>query len=246
MINAVLSRHTNLHYYQVCHSVTLVYGLCPASLQLKQTGCCCLSVKTDGSFSITNGLGLFLQGYHDVASVLLLLMGENNAYMMLEKLSLYHLKYPSFFDPIYILLFPRYPYASVHMFLNVLVRGCMAPSLDEILGLLALLFPLMAHFDVELHEFLCSSGVEPFFALSWVLTWFSHDVDRWSVVARLFDSLLACHPAFSLYLSAAVQWPLSQNNKQLFVKPLLSQDREWTTDVGGTGGDNSPGGCSQH
>ncbi len=52
--------------------------------------------------SITYGLGLFLQGYHDVASVLLLLMGENNAYMMLEKLSLYHLKYPSLFDPIYI------------------------------------------------------------------------------------------------------------------------------------------------
>ena len=47
--------------------------------------------------------------------------------------------------------------------------------------------------------------VPPFFALSWVLTWFSHDIVRYHHVTRIFDFLLASHPLMVVYLSCAVR-----------------------------------------
>jgi hypothetical protein len=46
--------------------------------------------------------------------------------------------------------------------------------------------------------------VEPYYAISWVLTWFAHDVDQWSTVTRLYDAFLAAHPMLCLYLAAAL------------------------------------------
>jgi len=47
----------------------------------------------------------------------------------------------------------------------------------------------------------------PFFALSWVLTWFSHDLESVAVVARLFDFLVAHNPVMVCYLVVAVRLP---------------------------------------
>ena len=49
--------------------------------------------------------------------------------------------------------------------------------------------------------------MQPHFAIGWVLTWFAHDVDNWDAVYRIYDSCLASHPIFSVYLSAAVSVP---------------------------------------
>jgi hypothetical protein len=46
--------------------------------------------------------------------------------------------------------------------------------------------------------------VQPFYAISWVLTWFAHDVDQWATVTRLYDAFLAAHPMLCLYLAAAL------------------------------------------
>ncbi len=46
--------------------------------------------------------------------------------------------------------------------------------------------------------------MEPYYAISWVLTWFAHDVDEWSTVTRLYDAFLAAHPMLCLYLAAAL------------------------------------------
>jgi hypothetical protein len=46
--------------------------------------------------------------------------------------------------------------------------------------------------------------MEPFFALSWVITWFSHDIRDTALVKRLFDAFIVSHPLFPLYLSAAM------------------------------------------
>ncbi|CAN0520997.1 unnamed protein product, partial [Scytosiphon promiscuus] len=46
--------------------------------------------------------------------------------------------------------------------------------------------------------------VEPYYCMSWVLTWFSHDLQDLSMVARLYDVLLGAHPTLILYISAAV------------------------------------------
>lgn len=44
----------------------------------------------------------------------------------------------------------------------------------------------------------------PPFALPWVLTWFSHPISSLGVVARLFDAFALAHPLLPVYLSAVL------------------------------------------
>ena len=67
-----------------------------------------------------------------------------------------------------------------------------------------ILFPLLARFDPEVHAHLYYCDMEPFFALPWVITWFSHDIRDTALVKRLFDAFIVSHPLFPLYLSAAM------------------------------------------
>mmetsp|Transcript_29834 Transcript_29834/g.58434 ORF Transcript_29834/g.58434 Transcript_29834/m.58434 type:complete len:386 (+) Transcript_29834:56-1213(+) len=118
----------------------------------------------------------YIQGFHDVFSVFLLVCGDDLAlaYAMGEKLS------------------------EVH------IRDSLNPNLDLVICALDLIFPLLEQADPELHSFLQSTGVQSFFILSWVLTWFAHDLFHLRDVARVFDFLLAHHPLMVLYLSAAL------------------------------------------
>ncbi|CAN0426953.1 unnamed protein product, partial [Ectocarpus sp. 8 AP-2014] len=43
--------------------------------------------------------------------------------------------------------------------------------------------------------------------MSWVLTWFSHDLQDQKTVSRLYDVLLGAHPTLVLYICAAVSFP---------------------------------------
>lgn len=70
--------------------------------------------------------------------------------------------------------------------------------------LLSLLFPLLKLTDPQLHKFIEESTVEPIFALSWILTWFSHGFDDLTIIARLFDFILASHPIIPLYFGVSV------------------------------------------
>lgn len=47
------------------------------------------------------------------------------------------------------------------------------------------------------------SGGQPVFALSWLLTWFSHDVEALEKVQRIFDACLSTHPLFCVYITVA-------------------------------------------
>jgi hypothetical protein len=58
--------------------------------------------------------------------------------------------------------------------------------------------------DPELSGFIKSAQLQPYYGLSWILTWFAHDVDELETIARLFDYFLASHPYSPLYLSVAV------------------------------------------
>lgn len=78
-------------------------------------------------------------------------------------------------------------------------------SLDSAQKILSLLFPLISLADAELFQYLCRSGIEePVFALSWVITWFSHGFDDLDVISRLFDLFIASHPLMPLYFGAQV------------------------------------------
>lgn len=117
----------------------------------------------------------YYQGYHDIASIFLLVAGtEEAAYAMLDRLSKNHIRY------------------------------ALNSSLDSTRKILELLFPIIAFADEELYNYFRHSQVEPFFALSWVLTWFSHGFDDLPLITRLFDLFIASHPLMPLYVGAQI------------------------------------------
>lgn len=52
------------------------------------------------------------------------------------------------------------------------------------------------------------SSTSPYFALAWVITWFSHNLNSLSVATRLFDFFLVSHPLMPIYYSVAVRFAL--------------------------------------
>ena len=66
-----------------------------------------------------------------------------------------------------------------------------------------------------LHEALAGQS---YFSVSWVLTWFSHNLADFENICRLFDFFLACHPLMSVYFSAAF---ILERRKELL---LLDRD----------------------
>ncbi|KAK2076179.1 hypothetical protein QBZ16_001111 [Prototheca wickerhamii] len=118
----------------------------------------------------------YYQGLHDVASVFLFTVGPSMAERLLGHLLCCHL------------------------------RDATRPDLGAITQILCIVYPLLEVCDPELHDFLISldePALEtPYFALSWLLTWFAHDVPDLDSIARLFDLFLASHPLMPLYLAA--------------------------------------------
>ena len=66
------------------------------------------------------------------------------------------------------------------------------------------IFPLLAVLDRPVHDHLYAAEMEPFFCLSWIITWFSHDIRDTALCKRLFDVFLVSHPLFPLYVSIAM------------------------------------------
>ena len=84
-------------------------------------------------------------------------------------------------------------------------RDAMRSNFNQLNAALRLIImPLTAAFDAEVHSHLYDCEMEPFFALSWIITWFSHDVRDTSVVKRLFDFFVSSHPLMSVYMSVAM------------------------------------------
>jgi len=118
----------------------------------------------------------YYQGLHDVAAVLLFVCGEPSAYRMMTRLATCHL------------------------------RDCTRPNLDAVTESLTLLYPILQVADPELYEYIIGlqePALEvPYFALSWHMTWFSHDVATLDQCARLFDLFISSHPLMPLYVAA--------------------------------------------
>merc|ERR1712137_6925 len=117
----------------------------------------------------------YYQGYHDVATVLIMCLHKTNlVYACLERLSTSYL------------------------------RDCMYTRLDAVIQHLSMLIPIIQCADPELARFLKASEVDPTFAISWILTWFSHNITDPVSIYRLFDFFLSSHPLQPLYFSAAM------------------------------------------
>lgn len=116
------------------------------------------------------------QGFHDVVSVFLLVIEDDHiAFALAEAVSR--------------------DYISDYMNCDFEVVG----------KAMKLMFVIIKAADSCLHRFLTEGGVEPFFATSWLLTWFAHDFPLIADAARVFDAILCSHPLFCYYLCAAVR-----------------------------------------
>lgn len=65
------------------------------------------------------------------------------------------------------------------------------------------LHPLVFEGNPRLGKALMESQVRPLYALSWVMTWFAHDLKDVEAACRLYDLFLASHPAMPVYLAAS-------------------------------------------
>ncbi|KAK3252943.1 hypothetical protein CYMTET_37784 [Cymbomonas tetramitiformis] len=115
----------------------------------------------------------YYQGLHDIAGVLLLVLGEGVATRAVERLATHHL------------------------------RDCTRPNLEPIMDTLRLMPVLISRADPEVHDFIQASECPNIFAVVWMLTWHSHDLRDLETAARLFDLFIASHPLMPMYIGVA-------------------------------------------
>jgi len=116
----------------------------------------------------------YYQGYHDVAITFLLVVGEHIGYQIMERLSVSHLS------------------------------KFMAPSMEQTMSLLQLMYPIIRLSNPALHTHLVKSELGTIFALPWLITWFGHVLPDYSDVVRLYDFFLAGPPLMPVYLATAI------------------------------------------
>ncbi|KAK4051206.1 GTPase-activating protein gyp8 [Microbotryomycetes sp. JL201] len=119
----------------------------------------------------------YFQGFHDIATVLLLILDDENvAQQATERMCLHR------------------------------IRDNMGSGLEPVMGYLRLVIQRHDHscLDPQLADLVDAAAELPYFSLSWVLTLMSHDLTSLNVIARLFDFLLAHNPAMISYIGAAI------------------------------------------
>jgi hypothetical protein len=119
---------------------------------------------------------LYYQGFHDVVGVVLLVVGADTKMVCA---------------------------LSSRIAESFLIDAMATRSFEPVVDSLQRLFPLVRVLDAEVAAALDASGVDPLCALSWVITWFAHDVAP-HLAERFFDAFLCSHPSFCLYAAAAL------------------------------------------
>ena len=67
--------------------------------------------------------------------------------------------------------------------------------------MLETLYDILQLADPELHAHLTRAELPPYFAMSWMLTWHTHEARDLDVASRLFDLFLGQPPLLPLYLA---------------------------------------------
>lgn len=116
----------------------------------------------------------YYQGYHDICVTILLVLGEEVGFLLVDKLSCTNL------------------------------RRFMDKTMIRTSDLLEHIYLILGHENPELRDFLERAQVGIMFCLSWVITWFGHVLADYDTVVRLFDLFLSSHPWMPVYLSAAI------------------------------------------
>jgi hypothetical protein len=118
----------------------------------------------------------YYQGFHSVCTVVLEVCEEDPA-----------------------LAFNIIEYLSCHFF-----KDYMGSNFDNVRLILPLVLEILRMVDKKLSLFLSTANVESFFCLSWMITWFGHDINNLDKIARVYDALICSHPLFIMYMAVAM------------------------------------------
>lgn len=141
----------------------------------------------------------YYQGYHDVACIFLSVLGGGNGQR--ENVG----GIPQDMEELAAAMGLELPSKVLLQVSQSHLRDFLKSDFTELQTAMELtIFPLMAKLDPEIYNFLLVSGMQPFFALSWVITWFSHEVRDTETVKRLYDVFIVSHPLMPIYLSVAM------------------------------------------
>ena len=87
---------------------------------------------------------------------------------------------------------------------NYLIKDFMLTNFElGVFPALDLTNKLLELIDYDLFELVELIGGQPIYALSWLLTWFSHNIDDLKKVQLVYDAILATHPLFGTYIIVA-------------------------------------------
>lgn len=162
-------------YQQVCLDVNRSLKRFPPSVsEMQRTSLQDQLIILIMRILIKNPSFFYYQGYHDICITFLLILGEEMAFHVVNKISTTHLK------------------------------DFMQRSMERTSVLLEIIPLLLHKEDPSLAAFLERSGVGTIFSLSWVITWFSHVLRNYDTVGRLFDFFLTSDANMPIYLSACL------------------------------------------
>mmetsp|Transcript_14989 Transcript_14989/g.28393 ORF Transcript_14989/g.28393 Transcript_14989/m.28393 type:complete len:825 (-) Transcript_14989:34-2508(-) len=134
----------------------------------------------------------YYQGYHDVACIFLTTLASGPALSPQNSLMAAP---PALELPARVL----YQVSQSHL------RDYLKDNFVDLQTALRLtVFPMLAVLDPAVHDQLYAAEMQPFFCLSWVITWFAHEIRDSALVKRLFDAFLVGHPLLPLYVSIAM------------------------------------------
>lgn len=116
----------------------------------------------------------YYQGFHEVCLTFLMVMGEERAFILLNRLVKSHF------------------------------ACFMEPTMEKTNDMLMLIYDILEQENYDVYMYLKESEVGVMFALSWTITWFSHVLSRCSEIVRLYDLFISSHHLMPVYLSLAL------------------------------------------
>ena len=135
------------------------------------------SIPEKQSMSLIQTHLRYYQGFHDIASVVLLNLPNN----------------------------PQQASAILRSIAKSHLTDAMQDDFSKVTNLLEIVFyPLLQCFDEELHDFLVLCELSPSVFLTWIVTLFAHQVHNPETASRFMDCFIASHHLMPLYLSMAV------------------------------------------
>jgi hypothetical protein len=99
----------------------------------------------------------------------------------------------------------------------------MREDLDIIHPLVGMMLAIVKASDHVVYERLSILSIPPFFCVSWMLTWFSHDLLYLYDSQRIFDFLIANHPIAIVYASAVIPILFREELLQMLAQPETHQ-----------------------